>query len=164
MPILSNELRLRLSGGANNSDPNQALGGAVSSVDAPATLFDNVTSNEASAGDTEYRCIYVRNNNPTLTLLGGVLWVSVNTPSASTDIAVGLGTSAISGTEQVVANEGTAPVGVTFSNASNKAGGVALGDLPPGATRAVWVRRTVGAGAASVQDTYTIRVEGDSLP
>ena len=164
MAILSTDLKYRLSGGAANADPTLALGGAVSSVDASASIFDNVLSAEASAGDIEYRCIYIKNNHGTLTALTPKIWIQVNTPATDTTVDIGLGTSAINGTEQTVANENTAPAGVTFSAPANLAAGIALSDLAPGATRAVWVRRTVTAGAVAANDSFTLRVQCDTLP
>ena len=59
MPIVSADIKYRLSGGASNSDQNASLGGVKSSNEASASLFDNVSSAEAVSGDTEYRCFYV---------------------------------------------------------------------------------------------------------
>lgn len=85
MPIISTDIQYRLSGGAANSDPNVALGGAKSSTSVGAglhNLFDIVSSAESSSGDTEYRCVYVHNNHGTLTMQNSVIWIASNTPSA----------------------------------------------------------------------------------
>ena len=68
MAILSTDLKMYLSGGASNSDPAAALGGAISSSQRGTNIFDNVTSGEASAGDTEYRGVYIKNTNGSQTL------------------------------------------------------------------------------------------------
>ena len=162
MPIISTDIKYRLSGGAANTDPALSLGGAKSSTDAGSNLLDTVSSVEAAAGDVEYRCEYVHNNHGTLTLEGAKLWVQANTPSADTTIEVGLGTSAVNATEQTVANEGVAPSGVTFSAAADEAGAISLGDIPAGQHRAVWIKRTITAGAAASSDTATLRVKGDT--
>lgn len=164
MPIVASDIKYRLSGGAANTDANASLGGAKSTTDVPAGYFDNVSSAEASAGDVEYRSIYVHNNHGSLTMLGAKIWIESNTPSAETNADIGLGTSAINGTEQTVANESTAPSGVSFSAPTNLAGGLALGDIPPGQHKAVWVRRTVTAGAAAANDGFTLRTQCDTLP
>lgn len=164
MPIVSTDIKYRLSGGASNTDPAAALGGAKSSADAASTIFDDVSSAEATAGDIEYRCVYVHNNHGTLTLLGAKIWIQTQTPSADTDVAIGLGSSAVNGTEQTVANEGTAPTSVTFSAPSSFAGGLTIGDIPAGQHKAVWVRRTVNAGAAAASDSFALRVQGDTNP
>lgn len=164
MPIASSDIKYRLSGGASNSDANASLGGAKSSTDAPAGVFDNVSSSEASAGDTEYRCIYVHNAHATLTMQGAKLWIQANTPSSATAVRVAVGSSAVNGTEQTVANEGTAPTGVTFSTAANEGAAVTLGDIPPGQHRAVWIERVVDAGATVASDSFTLRTKCDTLP
>lgn len=162
MPIQSSDLHFRLSGGATNNISLASLGGAKSANDAGATIFDDVTSGEAYTGDVEYRCLYVHNAHASLPLIGATLWIPTNTPSPSTTLDVGVGTSAMNGTEQTVADENTAPVGVTFAAAATQAAGVALGDIPAGQSRAVWLRRTVSAGAAAFNDSFTLRVSGDT--
>lgn len=160
MPVASADIVIRLSGGSSNTVAAASLGGAKSSQPAPASLFDSVSGAEASAGDVEYRCIYVHNASATNEMTNAVAWLNANTASASTDIAIGLGSSAINGTEQTVASEGAAPTGVTFSAAATKGAGIALGNIPVGQHRAVWLRRTVTAGAAAAaSDSATIRVE-----
>ena len=160
MSITSAEVVYRLSGGAANSNANASLGGAKSSTVVPAALFDDVTSAESAAGDTEYRCIYVHNANGTLTMQNAVLWITANT--TANRIAVGVGSSAINGTEQTVADENTAPTGVTFSQPTTKGAAIALGNIPPGQHRAVWLRRAITAASAASNDTYSLRVECDT--
>lgn len=163
MAIVSTDIQYRLSGGSSNSNPAASLGGVKSST-AASNYFDDVSSAEASAGDTEYRCVYVHNNHGTLSLIGAKVFIQTNTPSSDTDVAIGLGSSAINGTEQTVADESTAPTGVSFSAPTTFAGGLAIGDLAAGAHKAVWVRRTVNAGAAAYADSFTLRVQGDTNP
>ena len=162
MPIISTDIKYRLSGGSANTDPAASLGGAKSSTDAPSGLLDTVTSGEAASGDTEYRAFYVHNAHATLTLEAAKLWIQANTPSADTTLEVGLGTSAVNATEQTIANEGVAPSGVTFVAAADEAGAISLGDIPAGQHRAVWIKRIVSAAAAASNDTANLRVKGDT--
>ncbi|MEQ1704405.1 MAG: hypothetical protein ABL867_00360 [Rickettsiales bacterium] len=167
MPITSTDLKFHLSGGAANSDPNAALGGAISTtqiVDATvANLFDNVSSAESAAGDTEYRCFYVKNTHATLTLQAAKVYIQTNTPSADTSAEIGLGTSAVNGTEQTVANESTAPSAVTFSSAAGSGNALSIGNIPAGQHKAIWLKRIVNAAAAAYNsDSVIIRVEGDT--
>lgn len=164
MPILSTDIKYYFSGGAGNANPNASLGGVISTTETTASLFDDVPSAEATAGTVEYRCIYVKNTNGTLTLIAPKVFIQTNTPSTTTTVAIGLGTAAINGTEQTVANETTAPAGVSFSEPANFAAGLSIGDLAVGATRSIWIRRTVTAGTAAVADSFTIAVQGDSNP
>lgn len=164
MAIAQTDIQYRLSGGAGNASPAASLGGAKSTTAAGASIFDDVSSAEAVAGDTEYRCVYVHNAHASLTLVGAVVWIPTNTPSASTTVDVGVGTSAVNGTEQTVADENTAPSSVTFAAAATQGAGIALGDIPAGQSRAVWLRRTITAGAGAVNDSFTLRVTGDTAP
>lgn len=167
MAVLTTDIKFFLAGGAANSDVDASLGGAKSSVEitdaALHNLFDVVSSAEASAGDIEYRCLYVENTNGTDTLLNAVAWLSANTPSGDTTLDIGLGTSAIDGTEQTVADESTAPAGVTFSAPATQGAGLAIGDLAAGQHKAIWLRRTVNATAAAYNnDGATLAVGGDT--
>lgn len=167
MAVIQTDIKFYLSGGAANSDVNASLGGAKSSVEITSAqlhnLFDVVSSAETSAGDIEYRCVYVENTNGTDTLLSAVAWLSVNTPSGDTSADIGLGTSAIDGTEQTVADESTAPAGVTFSAPATQGAGLAIGDMTAGQHKAIWLRRTVNAAASAYNnDGATLAVGGDT--
>ena len=159
MPITAAELEFRESTEAN-------LGGAISATPVSGALhglFDYVSGVEAAAGDTEYRCIYVRNSHASLTLYGAKVWIDTNSPSPDTAVQIGLGTSAINGTEQTVADESTAPVGVSFSAAANEGAALVIGDIPAGQHKAVWIKRTVSPGAAAHNsDGMSLTFKGDS--
>lgn len=162
MPIASTDIIYRLSGGAGNASNNASLGGIISSTVLSGNVYDDVSSIEAGTGDTEYRCLYVKNNHGTLTLQGAVLWLTSNT--TGNRASIGLGSSAINGTEQTVANENTSTTGVTYTQPSTKATGLVIGDLVAGATKAFWFQRTIPASAAGGTDTFNFRVEGDTAP
>lgn len=166
MAIISTDIVYRLSGGSGNTDPNASLGGVKSSTVIGAglhNLFDVVGSAESSTGDTEYRCFYVHNAHATLTMQNSVIWIQSNTTSADTTIEIALGSSAVNGTEQTVADESTAPTGVTFSAPANQGAALSIGDIPPGEHKAIWVKRIVNAGAAAYNnDTATIRIQCDT--
>jgi hypothetical protein len=160
MSIIASDFSVRLSGGSANASGDASLGGVKSSVVAPTTLnglFDATGAAEALAGDVEYRCIYLHNANASDPMTACVFYIGSNTPSASTTIDIGVGTSAINATEQSVANESTAPIGVTFSAPSTAGTGLLLGTIPNGQHKAIWLRRTITAGASSSpSDGYTI--------
>jgi len=166
MAIEATDLDFHLSGGSGNSDPNAALGGAISTTQIGTgvhNLFDQVGSAESSAGDTEYRCFYVKNAHGTLTLQAAKIWITSNTPSTSTAVQIALGTSAVNGTEQTISDESTAPTGVSWSTAADEANALSIGDIPAGEHKAIWVERVVTAGAGAYDDDQaTIRVKGDT--
>lgn len=179
MPIVSSDILLRLSGGSSNTSPAAALGGAMSTVSggiitsaAANNLWDDVTAPEASAGDTEYRCVYVHNNHGSLTLQNAVLWVdtsSSGTTSPDTSIDVALDSAAVGSTAaSTSANESTAPTGGTAptfaGTAVSKGTALSIGDIAAGSKKAFWVKRVVTAGAAAYSDVASFRVEGDTAP
>lgn len=167
MPIISSDIKIRLSGGGANSDPNASLGGAKSSTEVTDAslhnLFDVVGSAESSAGDTEYRCIYIHNGHGTLTLQNAKVWIQTNSSSTDTSIEIALAGEGLNGTAETVANESTAPTGETFSAPSSEGAGLSLGNIPAAQHYAIWVKRIVNAAAAAFNtDTAVLRVKGDT--
>lgn len=170
MPIEAADIKFYLSGGAGNTDPDASIGGARSTTEIVAAtqhnLFDIVSGAEAAAGDIKYRCFYVRNDHPDspgLTLEAAKAFIQTNTPSTDTDVAIGLDPAGINGTAATPATENDAPAGVSFSQPSTYVGGLSIGNLAVGDFQAIWVRRTVGAGAAAYNnDGATIRVQGET--
>jgi len=175
MPIVSTDLKIRLSvpsasaGGASaQADPNASLGKWCSTtevVDATLNnLWDDVSGDENAAEESEYRCIFVHNAHATLTGLNGVVWISAE-EAGGADCGVGLDTTSASAytaeVEQalVVANEDTAPTGVSFSAPTSKATGLSVGDLTAGYVKGVWVKRTTTNSTALNDDGVTIKYE-----
>lgn len=167
MPIISTDIQALLSGGAGNSDPNSSLGGVISSTaitDASLhNLFDQVSSAEAAAGDTEYRCFYFKNNHGSITGENAVVWIDTNTPATDTTVEIALAGEGVNGTAETVANESTAPVGETFTAPASKGAGLSVGNIPAGQHIAVWVKRIITAAAAANNlDNAIIRIEMDT--
>ncbi|MEW8494254.1 MAG: hypothetical protein AB2604_10650 [Candidatus Thiodiazotropha taylori] len=166
MAVLATDIDFHLSGGAANADPNASLGGAISNNQITSgalhNLWDIVSGAESSAGDTEYRCIYVRNNSAQ-TLFNAHVYVSTESPSVGSDELIGLGTSAVNGVEQTVADESSAPAGVAFSQANGVGNALAIGDIPAGQHKAIWIQRDISIGAAAYNnDGPTLTVGGDT--
>lgn len=170
MAVIVTDMKYRLSGGASNALATAALGGIMSSVGitpgASENLFDNVNAGEATAGDTEYRCFYVFNSNAADTVNDVKVWINTNTPSPSSEVTIGLdpvgnGNGSTTGVATTIANESTAPAGVTFALAANSGAALAIGNLGPLTGRAVWAKRTVTAGApAYANDGFQLALSG----
>jgi hypothetical protein len=85
-----------------------------------------------------------------------------------TTVAIGLDTNAASANGAspaqalTIANELTAPAGVSFSSPTTKAAGLSLSDLVSGNCRAIWIRRTATASAAKDLDGMTVGISGDT--
>lgn len=168
MPIVTADILHQLSGGAGNTDPNAALGGAISSTaivdNTTNNLFDSVSAAEALAGDTEYRGFYGKNNHGSITLAEARVFISQATSSADDEFDIGVAVEAMNVTMATIANESTAPTSVTFSRPTTYGTGLALNSttgLTAGSSRGIWVRRTVNAAAAAATGvTGIIKIEG----
>lgn len=158
-----------------------SLGGQMASSQITSAslnnLFDDVSSadNAAAAAEDEYRCFFFHNTDGALSLTGVRIFLQAET-TPNTTISIGLDpVGAIAGNSPsgtpmaaVIANEDTAPAGVTFSapttdGAGLVPGGSPAGELGPGEAIAVWVRRVPSGGAAASEDV-TVRIAGDTLP
>lgn len=175
MPIAGSDVLWKLSVAAAAGDttagtPATSLGDQVSTTQVTAAtlnnLFDNVSGAEAAAGSVEYRCVFVHNNHATLTLQGTTVALTSQTALGG-DITIALDNIAASakgsGSAQaaVIASETSAPSGVGSFGTST----LTLGDLGPGQVRAVWLKRTVTAGAAAINpDGVILTWQGDTLP
>lgn len=147
-----------------------SLGDQVSTTQIPAatlnSIFDDVAGAESSAGDVEYRGVFVLNNHATLTYQNATVEVTGQTAGGGTvDVATdNIATSAkgsASAQMGTIANESTAPAAAS----AFAAGPIALGNIGPGQVKGIWLRRTVSAGAGAVDpDNLTIRCNGDTLP
>lgn len=130
-------------------------------------LYDDISGAENAASTVDYRCIFVHNSNASNALENAVVYLSAEVAGGAS-IAVGADTTAASviasGSTQAltVANETTAPAGVTFSSPTTVGAGVALGNIPAGQCKAFWIRRTAANSAALSADGVTIAVAGDT--
>ena len=170
MPITASEIEYRLSGGAANTSPDAALGGAMSTAGgglitsgALNNLFDNVSGAEASAGDVEYRGIYIRNTHGSLTWQDVKVWVKTLTSSAGTELDIALADEGVNVAMETIADETTAPTGPTFTRPTSKGTGLDAGDIPAGQFKGVWIRRTIPAGAsATASESVGLNLAFDS--
>lgn len=165
--IAAGDIHYRLSGGASNADPTASRGGAMSTTtDAGATLFEDIDGPTAAAGHTDYRAVYIQNAHGSLTYQAVKVWVSTDTPSATTDADIALATEAVNtAIVQTISPDTSAPSGVTFANtAIDYATGLSIGDIPNGQFKGVWVKRVINAGTTAVADSFTITCQGDTNP
>ncbi len=166
MAVTAANILFFYTGGGTNSDPNASLGGGAGNPvfsTALNNLFDNVSAAESGAGDTEYRCLIVYNDHTTDSLYDVKIWAD-ETTSSSTALALGL--DALDTDPVTIADESTAPVGITFTAANTEGTALTLTELGPLGYVGVWFRRTVTAGAAALApDASVIRVKGlDAAP
>jgi hypothetical protein len=178
MPIASSDILYKLSvttGSAGNSatqgNVNNSLGKYISTTQMTDNvlnnLFDDISGDENSNSTVDYRCFFVHNAHASISWITVVAWISTEV-SGGASVAIGLdpaGATAIGSAAAqaaVIANETTAPSGVTFSSPTTKGAGLSIGTLAPGQCYAIWVRRTAANTVAVNNDGATIRVEGDT--
>lgn len=167
MPIVAADLKIRLSGGASNTDVNLSLGGIKSTTEVVDNtlhnLFDQVSGTESNAGDTEYRCIYLHNGHGSLTAQNTHVYISSNTTSADDTFDIALAGEGLNATAETVANENTAPVGETFTAPATYAAGLDMTNVPTGQHYALWIRRTVNAAAGAIDsNAATLKFDCDT--
>lgn len=160
---------MRLSGGTSNTSAAASLGGARSTAGGGLvptaltanSLFDDVTSTEEGAGDTEYRAVYLLNsgNQPA----ENVRIFLTDTTDPGTTFAIALDGAGVNGVaEGPVANENTAPTGEVFSSPTTDGTGLNPANVPAGQAVPIWIRRVVTAATGASDDTFTISVAFDT--
>jgi hypothetical protein len=130
-------------------------------------LFDDISGDENAASEAEYRCIFVHNTNTANVYENAVVWISAETAGGA-NISIGADTTAASAIGSAsaqavtVANEDTAPGGITFTSPTTKGTGISLGNIPTSQCKAFWVRRTATNSSALSADGMTLSIAGDT--
>jgi hypothetical protein len=168
------KLKFSVSAATGNSTVGTAagsLGDQVSTTELTTAtignLFDDVSGSEASAGDTEYRCIFVCNDHATDTAFNVTLAVQSEVAlGAGIAIAVdNIGVTArgsASAQALTIANENTAPSGGAGIGSFGAGPLTIAASMGPLTVAAVWVRRTVTAATAALaSDGAVLRIGGE---
>lgn len=150
-------IALKFSGGAANSDPAASIGGAISSVDATGALFA-LSHLQFQLGVQLYRCVYV---STSLAKDALKVWIHSDTPATETTIALGWGAATVNTTETAIADQTTAPAGVSFSSPYNSVDAPSGGDFAAADYRALWIRYTAVAGSTPQVEQFTLEVDDD---
>lgn len=164
MQILPEEIKIYLSGGSLNTNPNNSLGGAISNTllidNEINNLFDGIIAKEARDGDTSYRCVYIKNESSKVFMLPK-LYINSNTVNPTTEIFVGKDPNAVA---QIIADEYETPIGVTFSSATDYDTGIDLVSMSPGDVLPIWIKYVVDPNTVGGTDEAVIAITGDSTP
>lgn len=178
MAITASDILIRLAttaGAAGNTtaqgSPAASLGKYVSTTDLTTSLnglFDDISGAENAASTVDYRCLFVLNNHATLDMQNAVAYLSAEVAGGA-GIALAVDSTAISakgaaGAQALtIASETTAPAGpLTFSSPTTVGTGLALGTIPAGSVKAIWVRRTAANSAALDADGFTLGIGCDT--
>ncbi len=118
--------------------------------DNTGNLFPNVTAAQSLAGETRYRGVYIKNTHATDTAAGVTIWVRQLTPAGDELYIQKHGTTgngSTTGVLEAIANDTTAPTGITFSDPppQTKVTGISIGALTAGQCHGVWIKRVVPA-------------------
>ena len=134
-------------------------------------LFDDITGAENAAATTDYRCIYIHNSNSANALQNAVVYLSAEVAGGAS-IAIAVDTTAASAVgaasaQALTAATETAPggsvTGLSYSSPTTAGAGLALGNIPAGSGRAIWIRRSITANTPALSnDGVTIAVSGDT--
>ena len=92
MVISPSDIGYVFSGGTNNSDPLKSLGGEPSVnivLGLNNNLFEDVSAELAQTGNTDYRCIYVVNNNESSSLNNTKIFIEYQA-EIGTNIEIGI--------------------------------------------------------------------------
>lgn len=166
MSIVAGDLKIYLSGGADNTDPDASLGGIISTTEITDNtlnnLFDDVTGDEHTAGDTEYRAFFFKNTSAE-TGYNAKVWIESNTTAADDTINIGIEGSQGSPI-QTIGTEQSSPGGISFSTASSQGNALVIGDMEAGSVIGIWVKRIVSAGTTpQANNSAVIRFYIDTL-
>lgn len=131
-----------LSGGDSNTNQALSLGGAKSTAVVPAYPFGDVPESQFKSGVFKYRLVYIQTD----VALSSLKVYKVETPSANTTISFAWSQAASGQPETAVANESTAPSGLSFSSATDVLIGPDAGALAAGSWRGLWIKYAVDSG------------------
>lgn len=163
------DIRLQLSGGAANETPANSLGGVISThVNGSITttntnnnnLWDNITKAENFAGTTDYRCVYIKNASATPGDLfaNGVIYISGTSQAV---FQIGLDPAGVNATATTIANETTAPTGISFGN-HPQGSPLTIPTLNEGDYIGLWIKRTASniTGSGTIPDALNLTIVG----
>ncbi|MDB6026307.1 MAG: hypothetical protein JWM68_2530 [Verrucomicrobiales bacterium] len=180
MPIASTDILVFLSttsGAAGNSiaqgNPNLSLGKYISTTQWTGgslhDLFDVITGDENAASTVDYRCVFLRNAHVSLAALAPFAAWLASEVGGGASLAIGVDPAGASPIGQagaqaaIIANENTAPAGVTFTAPTTKSTGISLpAPMAAGNCVAVWIRRTAANSAPIDADGATLQCDCDT--
>jgi len=152
MAIVATDIEFHLSGAAGT--PLTSIGGAIHAttiVDATVdNLFSQVSSAEAVAGLTEYRCFYVKNAHATLTLQNAATYILTDAAPTDQDTEIAIGSSPVNGVERTMVDSLTNPLIAAAWLVSND---YAVGDyVEPTVANGYLYEATADAGSSAATE------------
>lgn len=180
MAVQATDLKFYRSIGASTS-ANNSLAGTVTSLGGAIdvdheiisgvthALFDAVPSSEATTGRVEYRCVYIVNTNTVpQTLYNAKVYFNNLMTLNQSEIHIALDAAGVGLDSSITLideiDSSSKLSGFTWLAANTIATGLLIGDMTgAGASKkAVWIRRTIKAGAEAGRESVMLRVVGDT--
>tara|TARA_R100001594_G_scaffold53735_1_gene87319 strand:- start:45893 stop:46420 length:528 start_codon:yes stop_codon:yes gene_type:complete len=174
MAVQNTDLVFYKSLAAASGDSTPSCGGAIDGGSPLSAtlhdLFDVIGAAEANGSNrTEYRLIYVRNDNSTDTLFDAFVDILTDSTSPDTTMAIGLDpagyntASSITLVDEIDSTNLLSGVSFVTAGSDLSVGDVADNDLANGHFRAIWIRRALTTPAASTPaDTTQLRTRGET--
>ena len=179
MAISASDILLKLSvttGSAGNTTAqgniNNSLGKYISTTqlvdNTLNNLFDDISGAENAASTIDYRCIFIHNSHASLSMLSSAIWLQSEVAGGAS-IQIGLDPAGAvpigqaSAQAQTIANETTAPTGVSFSAPTTSGTGLSLGTIQAGYCYAVWIKRTAANTSPVNNDGVTLGLNCDTM-
>ena len=168
----------------STTDTTTSLGETINANTIPSdtanNFFDDVTGDESTAGDIEYRCFAFKNTSDTYDYINCKAWITGCVRAAANKDTIGFALQdPDGGTVQNPADESTGPNSTAFTvpvgggstcswtfedgTDDNPSATLTYGTLPFGSFCAIWFRRDVPAGAAAYSNrATTIQWQGET--
>lgn len=176
--IIASEIKWHFTttaGAAGNSTANTTVGTFLGKYAASSLwagggtndLFADITGAQNAASQVDYAGLAIENGNAANSAQNSVAYLSSEVAGGAST-AIGADTTAASAlgsaTAQLltIANNTTAPAGVTFSSPTTAGAGVSLGTIPVANVKGLWVRRTAANTSALSGDGVTLAVQVDT--
>lgn len=148
-------------GFADESTRDESIGTYVSTT-RQTEAFRPITELELEEGITLYRCWGLANTHPVLTWEAVRVFLPDMDLPALVEIDIGLDPAGVvdltssSSQGATIADEETAPTGVSFSAPVEVTDGLVVGNLEPAECILVWIRLTISAGATEAPENVTL--------
>lgn len=182
MPLTSADILFYYTNGATQATNTLSIGGAITATtiadNTSGNVFDDVTGDESTSGDTEYRAIACKDTNTTYDMLNAKVWISgtVHATSAYDTISFALERT-LGTTIQLPADESTAPDTLkftiplggptTWTVEGAPSSTISYGTLLAGTWFGIHLRRVVPAGATAYTNravTLNVQCETTASP
>lgn len=119
-------------------------------------IFDDISKDESDVGMTDYRLIYIKNDSVDAKKAVKV-WIGSNA-TGEDSVSIGLDPAGVSAAGAIIADELTAPSGVTFSAPSTDASALTIGTLVSADYYGIWIKRLVPPEVTTAvpEDTFSL--------